>query len=597
LSHADVLPAASGRSRRWHLGLPLLVAALAVCVLPGVAEAKKKRDKIGVATYNLYLGSDLGDATRAAQNARTDEFANEVGFVLNDVLANNFETRAKHIARDIKKRKVDLVGLQEAALWKLQVPTDGSGLNPAATRALNPVVDYIDSLLRELNRKAKSAKQCKKQGIRKSKCFRGYKLVVAQQEADLEFLGDFDNNPGPDGKTCDFSSGDCPNPYPSGGGGDGSDSWLWGNDDTGVSLGQPPAAECSDGIDNDGDGLVDWGPVPGVNETSGPSPPAFPGNPPAPALWDCNTRLDDDEGAQDAFPLGGPQGAPQDTNMDNHIYTGDAGAAPGGLPDALGNGLDPAGTSDCADNNPEVGPAVGAAPPGAPPWDAPNFDRAQVDVCLFHGIDGDLSLTMRDAIIKRKGAGVKTRNERSSTFANFLSLPLFGGQASVNFTRGWTATDAKVRGKKFTFVNTHLESESDGSIREDQASELVADGGPASGPRTILVGDLNSDPNRPASNLPNGDGGSNIAISRLFSAGFVNLVERPGIATGSHGDHGDVINDPNDVLGEGWIDHILTNAPGKLKRKGKVRILDGFEDGLWQSDHAGVLVRIRGKKR
>ena len=71
----------------------------------------------------------------------------------------------------------------------------------------------------------------------------------------------------------------------------------------------------------------------------------------------------------------------------------------------------------------------------------------------------------------------------------------------------------------------------------------------------------------------------------------------PGIATGSHGDHGDVINDPNDLLGEGWIDHILTNSPAKLKRKGKAIILDGFEDGLWQSDHAGVLVRIKGKKR
>jgi len=425
--------------------------------------------------------------------------------VLSDVLANNFEVRAKHIARDIKKKKIDLVGLQEAALWKLQTPTDGSGLNPAAQRALNPVVDYIDELLEELNRKAKTAGECKKQGIPKSKCFRGYKLVIAQQEADLEFLGDFDNNPGPNGTTCDLSSGTCPPPP-------GSNSWTTGNDDTGVNLGEPP------------------------------SPPF-----------------------------------PPDSNFDNPPFNGAA---------------DAPGAQDCAPGAGDTNPSASPNPPFPSP-----FDQANNPVCMFHGIDGDLSLTMRDAILKRKGAGVKTRNSRSSNFANILALPLFGGQAEVEFTRGWTATDARVRGKRFTFVNTHLESESEGSIREDQASELIAPGGPASGPRTIIVGDLNSDPNRAPANLPDGDGGSNIAINRLFAAGFTSLVTTPGIATGSHGDHGDVINDPNDLLGEGWIDHILTNSPAKLKRKGKAIILDGFEDGLWQSDHAGVLVRIKGKKR
>ena len=295
--------------------------------------------------------------------------------MLSDVLANNFEVRAKHIARDIKKKKIDLVGLQEAALWKLQTPTDGSGLNPAAQRALNPVVDYIDELLEELNRKAKTAGECKKQGIPKSKCFRGYKLVIAQQEADLEFLGDFDNNPGPNGTTCDLSSGTCPPPP-------GSNSWTTGNDDTGVNLGEPP------------------------------SPPF-----------------------------------PPDSNFDNPPFNGAA---------------DAPGAQDCAPGAGDTNPSASPNPPFPSP-----FDQANNPVCMFHGIDGDLSLTMRDAILKRKGAGVKTRNSRSSNFANILALPLFGGQAEVEFTRGWTATDARVRGKRFTFVNTHLESESEGSIRED----------------------------------------------------------------------------------------------------------------------------------
>ena len=613
MSHADVAPGFSGRRRRWQVGASLLAAALAFAVLPGVADAKKKRDKIGIATYNLYLGSDLGDATAAGLASRTDLFADEVGRVLNDVEANDFNTRSRGIAKEIKKKKVDLIGLQEAALWKIQLPSDATPLAPSSVRAGLVTYDYVERLLDDLNKGAKSKKQCgkqrkkakatpnKKDNRKAARCYRGYTLVVEQQEADLEFFGDFDRNPGPDGKTCDFSSGACPNPYPTGGGGAGSDSWLWGNDDTGISFGEPPAAECSDGRDNDGDGLVDYGPIPGTNETSGPSPAAgFPGQPAAPP-WDCNSRLDDDEASADnaGFPLGGPQGAPQDTNMDNHIYTGDAGAAPGGLPDALGNGLDPSGTTDCADNNPDPGPSVGDDLGGAaPPWDAPNFGAARVDVCLFHGIDGDVSLTMRDAILKRKGAGVKTRNERSNNFSNKFVVSVFGGAQTIPFTRGWTATDAKVRGKKFTFVNTHLESESNGSIREDQASELIAPGGPATEETTVLVGDLNSDPNRPPANLPNGDGGSSIAINRLLNAGFSSLIDTPGFATGSHGDHGDIINDATDVLGEGWIDHILTNNPDEIERKGKPKLLDKFLDnGLWTSDHAGVLVRIKGKKR
>jgi hypothetical protein len=473
------------------------------------------------------------------------------------------------------------------------------------------LIDYIDTLLDRLNAKAKSKRQCgriakkrKAQGKKVKPCYRGYRLVRAQQEADVEQFGDFDNDPGPDGKSCDISSGACPNPYPSGGGGGGSDSWLWGNDDTGVNLAEPPAAQCSDGIDNDGDGLIDWGPVPGTNETSGPSPPFFGGNPPAPALWDCNTRLDNSESVQSAFPLGGPLGLPQDTNMDNHIYTGDAGAAPAGLPDALGNGLDPAGVGDCAqttadspggDTNPEPGPAVGDTPGGgAPPWDAPNFDAARVPVCMFHGIDGDIRLQMRDAMLARRGAGVKTRKVRGGNFspASTFKVSVFGGASVINFTRGWTAANVSVRGKKFRLVNTHLESESFGTVREDQASELVAPGGPATAPKTVLIGDLNSDPARAPTNLPNGDGGSNIAINRLFAAGFF-PVQVPGFSGG----HGELLNDLSNILDDGRIDHILTNNP-RIRLRGGV-ILDGQIGGLWASDHGGVLstLKVPGKKK
>src|SRR5262249_17952339 len=148
----------------------------------------------------------------------------EVGEVLRDEQLNDFAVRARTIAQDIKNQKVDVAGLQEAALWKLEVPTDGGG-PPRGQSATTPLIDYIDTLLNALNEKAKTKKQCKKKGLEGDKCYRGYYLVGFTQEADVEQPGDFDNNPGPDGLTCDLSSGTCPPPP-------GSDSWLWGNDDT-----------------------------------------------------------------------------------------------------------------------------------------------------------------------------------------------------------------------------------------------------------------------------------------------------------------------------------------------------------------------------
>ena len=68
-------------------------------------------------------------------------------------------------------------------------------------------------------------------------------------------------------------------------------------------------------------------------------------------------------------------------------------------------------------------------------------------------------------------------------------------RTNVDVTRGWTEMDATVRGKKFHFVNTHLEAfdnspngnptntnetVGNGEIREAQAKELFVGGGAAS---------------------------------------------------------------------------------------------------------------------
>lgn len=226
-------------------------------------------------------------------------------------------------------------------------------------------------------------------------------------------------------------------------------------------------------------------------------------------------------------------------------------------------------------------------PPFQPVW-----GTNPASVCLFHGIDGDLSLTMRDAILKRKGAGVKTEGEQGANFARFVSLPLFGGAATVRFLRGYTAVDANVRGKRFRLVNTHLESNSAGTVREDQAAELVGPGGVATLNPTVLLGDLNSDPAREPVNLPDGDGGSSIAINRLFAAGFRSL-SGPGLTSG----HGELLSDTSKGF-DGRVDHVLTNSADIEVTS--TEVIDTFANGLFNSDHGGVFSRLRikgGKKK
>ena len=225
--------------------------------------------------------------------------------------------------------------------------------------------------------------------------------------------------------------------------------------------------------------------------------------------WDCNTRLDDSEsqsstGAEPGFPLNGPLGLPQDTNMDNHVYATGLGGIGATLPDALGNRLDPAGVDDCArpadplasPDTKEPGPRSGtvlSGNPAAPPWDAPNFDGEGSGVHVPRHRRRH-SPAEQGRAHRPQGSRCEDPNVTGGNYGAQVNLPLFGGASTVSFNRAWVSADVSVRGKKFRLVSTHLEDEETGTAREDQASELVAAGGPASVPKTVLIGDLNSDP-------------------------------------------------------------------------------------------------------
>ena len=153
--------------------------------------------------------------------------------------------------------------------------------------------------------------------------------------------------------------------------------------------------------------------------------------------------------------------------------------------------------------------------------------------------------------------------------------------------RGWTATDAKVRGSHaFRFVNTHLEA-FEPTVRAAQAGELVAPGGPATSDLpVVLVGDLNSDDDTVS-------GADRLAYEVLLGAGMVErstddplscCVESSLLAVGKGGSEADF---------DHQVDHIMTRDPEATTLQSSA--VTGIQpvNGFWDSDHAGITSALR----
>ena len=119
----------------------LIAGALLALALPTVAEAKKA-PKITVMTRNVFLGADLSPAINAATLAAAIDGA---GVIYNEMQSTKFAERAKPLAREIKRSKADLVGLQEVALWRKQTPSDlgGPPQNPNGKPATQVDQDFL----------------------------------------------------------------------------------------------------------------------------------------------------------------------------------------------------------------------------------------------------------------------------------------------------------------------------------------------------------------------------------------------------------------------------------------------------------------------
>lgn len=159
-----------------------LASALLATMLLGAAAAEAKPTTVKVMTRNLYLGADLSPGLHSHS---LQELVNVAGVILNEVDANDFRIRAKGLAAEIQATKPDLVGLQEAALWR----TEPCNRNPLEKKAATVRFDYLKLLLAQVN-KGKAR----------------YRLVISKPEFDFEVWANTDGNEQTSGEGCPFGS-------------------------------------------------------------------------------------------------------------------------------------------------------------------------------------------------------------------------------------------------------------------------------------------------------------------------------------------------------------------------------------------------------
>jgi endonuclease/exonuclease/phosphatase family metal-dependent hydrolase len=198
----------------------------------------------------------------------------------------------------------------------------------------------------------------------------------------------------------------------------------------------------------------------------------------------------------------------------------------------------------------------------------------------------DVRLTMRDAVLVRVRKGLKVRRKLGDNYNATLAVPTAIG--TLTSTRGWVGADLSLAGKRFRFVNTHLEAFSD-PIRLEQARELVA--GPLRKRGTVIfTGDINSDPD-------DATGADPAAYRKFTAAGLKDtwLAVRPQSKGFSCCFKTETIMDPPPAPFDHRVDHVFA--------KGKVRVLGGrvvgndpanrTASGLWPSDHGGAVMTLR----
>jgi endonuclease/exonuclease/phosphatase family metal-dependent hydrolase len=210
-----------------------------------------------------------------------------------------------------------------------------------------------------------------------------------------------------------------------------------------------------------------------------------------------------------------------------------------------------------------------------------------LDAELPSALGFDVRHTDREVILVRADRDkprLKLSNAQAGNFVTNCTLP---GSVTgpISIRRGWAAVDAKVRGKSFRFITTHLDGDClpfTSAIQQAQAAELLA--GPAATQLpVVLVGDLNSP----------GDG-SGVTYNAVTAAGFADAAVLGGVGLPTCCQAGDLLNATS--MADTRIDFVLFRGDFEVRDAAVV----GFHprrsrtpSGLWASDHAGVVATLR----
>jgi endonuclease/exonuclease/phosphatase family metal-dependent hydrolase len=205
----------------------------------------------------------------------------------------------------------------------------------------------------------------------------------------------------------------------------------------------------------------------------------------------------------------------------------------------------------------------------------------------FSNTSFDARVTDFDVVLVRTDLPVsefKLEQVTKQHFTATLEFTMLGQVISV--PHGWIAVDAKMRGKPYRLVDTHLES-IDYTIQSAQALELV--NGPTNTEvPVILAGDINSDAE-----------GSDPVLSAsyhiLSTGGLLDFwsISHPGDPGFTNPLHGEDPFTPFSTPNQ-RIDVILAKPGGKGIDAREVFLIgntmsDVTPHGLWPSDHAGVV--------
>ncbi len=229
-------------------------------------------------------------------------------------------------------------------------------------------------------------------------------------------------------------------------------------------------------------------------------------------------------------------------------------------------------------------------------------ERADVEAPSFTGTGSpdarDVRLTMRDVILLRADAGVHVTATHDQVFATNLVVPVAG--VPMEFDRGFQWVDVRSGGTSFRFVNTHLESVSS-DLAYAQAAELLG-AAPAEDRSTVFVCDCNSDPLNHSVKTGIGDTLPHSAPYELITQTFTDEWLRHAPAEeGWTAGLSETVDDPTAAGFDHRIDMVFgrtaTGDPLAVDRGTTTGATVDDRDpatGLWPSDHAGVVLRLRG---